>query len=48
VAEIQIFKVEIEVKKDEILSRYFGNLVRGHQSSILDLRHPESKTVATP
>ncbi len=30
----------IEAEKDEILSQYLLDVVRGHQSSLLDLRQP--------
>jgi hypothetical protein len=30
---------KIEAEKDETLSQYLQDVVRGHQSSLLDLRH---------
>jgi hypothetical protein len=31
---------KIEAKKDETLSQYLQDMVSRHQSSLLDLRHP--------
>jgi hypothetical protein len=31
---------KIEAERDETLSQYLQNVVRRHQSSLLDLRHP--------
>jgi hypothetical protein len=35
------FKASIEAQNDEILTRYFGKVVRGHRSLISDPRHPK-------
>jgi hypothetical protein len=35
-----LFEPKIEAEKDETLTQYLQKLVRRHQSSLLDLRHP--------
>ncbi len=39
--EVGDFRPEIEAEKDETLSQYLQNVVKKHQSSLLDLRHPD-------
>jgi hypothetical protein len=39
--EVGHYGPKIEAKKDETLSQYLQDVVRRHQSSLLDLRHPD-------
>jgi hypothetical protein len=35
------FRPKIEAEKDEILSQYLQDVIRRHQSSVSELRHPD-------
>jgi hypothetical protein len=39
--EVGLFGLIIEAEKDDAFNRNFQNLVRRHQSSLLDLRRPD-------
>jgi hypothetical protein len=39
--EVGLFGPKIEAQKNETSTQYIQNVVRRHQSSLLDLRHPD-------